>query len=223
MKILQTSYNFKNSTIEPNKCYNNISFNGAPASCAPVKSKFFEPVKKFFKPLTDSYNKSMDKLATKLAKEFAKFLELSSVKNAIIKTVKNEKFNKNLVSHLSVFTSVVLSGFYIQKTLENKKLDEHRKRTLAINQAIVCIFSGALAYIFDNYTNNKTAAFIEKFKKINADDINLSKYVDGISAAKKIMIFGFVYRFLAPVFATPIANSIGNKLQEKKEAELAEK
>lgn len=218
MKILQTSYNFNNLPVKTNTYYSNINFNGTPVGVTPAKSKFFEPVKKFFKPMMDAYNKSMDKFAMKLAKTFGKLLELKPVEKIVERTK-----NWDLVSHLSVFTSVVLSGFYIQKTLENKKLDEHRKMTLAINQGIVCLFSGALAYTFDKISNKKTGEFIEKFKNINAGDANLSKYVDGINAAKKIMIFGFIYRFISPVIATPIANSIGNKLQEKNEAELAAK
>jgi len=35
-----------------------------------------------------------------------------------------------------------------------------------------------------------------------------------------LMIFGTMFRFIAPVLVTPLANHLGNKLQEKKEAEM---
>lgn len=184
------------------------------------KSNFFKPVRNFFNPFLLKYNKMMNFVTKKIAVGVAGILKNKTVSGFISKTK-----NADLVSHLSALTGIVLSGFYMKKTLENDKLDSNKRRTLAINQGVVCALSTVLAYSFDSLTNKKVNQFIDRFQAINVNrfsEKNLSKYVEGIKAAKKMMIFSVMYRFIAPVFATPIANSIGNHIQANKEAKLAE-
>lgn len=193
MKINQVTYNS-----------NNINF-GAKT----IKSKFFEPI-------TKPYYNTMDKVETHLAQGILKILGTDTAKNIITKTK-----DTNLVSHLTALTGVILSGFYIEKTLKNDRLDEQRRKVLAINQAVVCALSTAGAYFVDKMLDKKIAKFTDKFMQVNAKEAPeaLAKYKNGIRAASSIMIFGTIYRFISPVFATPIANRIGNHIQEKKGAE----
>lgn len=186
---------------------NLVSFNGTPA-----KSKFFEPAKKVCSP----FYRTMNNLKTKMAFGIAKILETKTAKNIIQKTSKS----KLLAAHLSTFTSVVLSGFYIKKTLENDKLDTSKKRTLAINQGIVCGLSTICAYTINGFLDKKIDKFSDKFLAINGKEPikKLAMYKDGIRTAAQIMIFMTIYRFIAPVFATPIANKIGNNIEEKNNA-----
>lgn len=182
-----------------------------------------KPKSKFFGPITKLYSNFMNSLTDGMAKGITKFLELKPVEKVIMVTIKNESFRKNLVAHLSALTSVILSSFYVEKTLKNKDLDPQKRKTLAINQGSVCALSTLFAYTFDKLANKKVEEVINKFCAINlkterAQD--LGKYKDGIRAASSMMIFGLMYRFIAPVIVTPIANAIGNKLNEKKEAEL---
>ena len=57
-------------------------------------------------------------------------------------------------------------------------------------------------------------------KLVSNNDTNLSTLMNGFKIAKSLMIFAMIYRFISPVFATPIANKISEKLEftKKKEA-----
>lgn len=218
MKIINTN-NYINTNIQTQtnksiRLNHQIKFSSQPIK--PIKSKFLESFKKFMSP----YSKFVDKIKTKIAHGLAKILETKAAENIIRKTR-----NNNMVAHLSALTGVVLSGFYIKKTLENDKFDIDKKMTLAINQGIVCVFSTVAAYTLDKITNKKTEKFIDKYwaTHLHESQEKLYVYKNGINAAKKIMVFGLVYRFIAPVLATPIANHLGNKMQDKREAELAKK
>lgn len=195
------------------KAYKNPSFTSKP------DSKIFESLKKF--PPIALCIKGMDNLTNGMARGFAHFLHLEPIERFVEKT----KNNDLLTAHLSALTSVVLSGFYMQKTLENKQLDPEKRRTLAINQGAVWVVSTASSYTLERIIRNDLKDFTDKFLIANLkEDIpKLAKYKSGIKAASQLMIFGVMYRFIAPVLVTPLANHIGNKLQEKQDAEIASK
>ena len=226
--------NFKSSDMKQKKVIQN--FTGESQKSAPTftgtvsvgtevaKSNFFKPVKEFFKPMLNAHKLFMDKVTTGMAHVFGKTLETNGAKKIVNWAVtKDGKENKKLIQHLTVLTSLVLSGSYVKKTLENKKLDEHKRNTLAINQAAIAILSTILGYATNEMADKKVNEFIKKFEKINAGDPHLTTYVKGIRAAVPLVIFGTIYRFIAPVFVTPFANKLGNRLQAKKEAALATK
>ena len=50
----------------------------------------------------------------------------------------------------------------------------------------------------------------------------LNKRLTGMDIAKKLFIFATVYRYLAPVIVTPIANRLGEKYLNYKKAKEAE-
>ena len=172
-------------------------------------SKFFDPAKKCFKPIVKAYESATESIANALVK----ILHLSPIKSIVEKTAKNDHLNENLFTHLTAFTSVVLSSFYIKKTLDNDKLDDKKKKTLAINQAVVTVLSTIAAYTVEKIVDKKFEAFTEDFCK-NAGS---KHYEKGLKYFKTTVIFGTIYRFIAPVFATPIANYIGNKFHEQNE------
>ena len=179
-------------------------------------SSYFNNVKKYFKPLNDLYAKGVEKIA----KGIGKLLNTDTMYNLLEKT----KNNKNLFNHLMTLASTVLSGLYVVRTLTNKSLEEKKRKTLAINQGIVFGFSTAMCYAVEGKMNSKVAEFADKFEAINfklgkASPL-LKKYKGGVVVASKIMIFDMIYRFIAPVIVTPIANSIGNRMQKNKEAKL---
>lgn len=211
----------KKDFVTPN--YTNINFSGAPA-LTQASSKFFVPIKTFFKPMNDAGKKVMDKATTFMAKGIGKFLDIKPVESFINLT----KNSENLVAHCTAFTAVVLSGFYIKQTLENEKLDPQKRKTLAINQGATTVLSTFLSYtlckVLDKKINAFTTKFGEKNKAIGLESLdNIEQYKRGIKGASQIMIFMTIYRFIAPVLVTPLANKLGNRLQEKKEAELVGK
>jgi len=172
------------------------------------------PKSKLFLPLKEAY----DSFTTKIAKGLGKSLD-NKFTIGLLKRLKT----KNLFAHLVVFGSTILSGFYIKKTLDNDKLDPQKRKTLAINQAAVWGLSTVMAYTVDNLLNNKYEVFKDKFvaayknsKAFDADKLEM--YTEGLKVAKTAIVMGAVYRFIAPVIVTPLANSIGNKIHEKKQA-----
>lgn len=216
MKILQVSstiYNSKNNSHNNVRLlsYSNdrISFSGVTP-----KPSFFDFIKK-------PYRKIMEPIEEKIANGLAWLIQTKPAKKIIIETAKRDNFGDKLFPHLIVLGSTLLSGFYIAKTLTNDKLDEIKRKTLAINQTAVFVASTILAYTFDGIMNKKTDAIKNEFKRINEGKPGWTgDHLKGIEAAKKIMIFTTMYRFIAPVLVTPLANYIGNRLQNKKDAEL---
>lgn len=176
-----------------------VSFKGDNAEKKAEKTGFAKAYENFTKLLAKPEAKIMEN------KYFAKFIERTK--------------GLNMVAHLACLTSIVLSGFYIKKTLNNEKLDKQKRTTLAINQGAVAVLSGVLSYTADKAVNGVISKFIDRYAVINAKDEKLGKYLSGIKNAKTIMIFGLMYRFISPVLVTPIANAIGDRIQAKKEAQ----
>lgn len=163
-------------------------------------------------------NKALTKLETSMAYGFAKFADSTPMESLVKKTNSNKKIHDNLFAHLIVFGSTLLSGMYMVKTITNKKLEDQKRKTLAINQGIVFVLSTVMAYTFDKMLAKKTNHVIDKYKALNANEKNLANQVKGIKIAKTTIIIDMVYRFIAPVAVTPVANYFGNKMQEKKAA-----
>lgn len=206
-----------------------------------------------------AYDKLMGSTEEKLAKGIAWLMQTKPAKKVVEATVDFAKksdarvqqkikeghdieqksfIDDKLLTHLMVLGSTIMSGFYVIKTLQNKNMDEDKRKTLAINQGLVYVISTVMAYTFDIMLGKKTNQLKSNFKKANMDLIEknplfkndkekfdeavkkLSKQEKGIGTAKKIIVVDLIYRFIAPVIVTPLANYIGNKLQAKKEAEL---
>jgi hypothetical protein len=197
---INTSYNnYNNKGSKTRKAQSQPSFGGSDES-------------KFFGPIKDVVNKIYDKYTEVLAKGLGKVLD-----NGVAEKVINATKHTNLVAHMACATSLVLSGFYMKQTLQNKKLDKKKRTTLAVNQGTVAILAGVMAYAVDNIVNKKIENFTQNFKMVNYNEESkiLKEHLTGIKNAKTMMIFGLMYRFISPVIVTPLANMIGDKIQSK--------
>lgn len=176
----------------------------------PVLNKYITlPFNKYIK---EPFIRFYDRQTTKLAKGFAKLFEYKKLKDIIEST----QDNQDLTRILTTVTSTVLSGFYMQQTLKNKDLDPKKKKTLAINQALSFILPTIGAWTLDSKTDKFVEKhFSDKYSAVNYLRPEAKKLFHGIQRAKSIVIFGLFYRYLAPVIVTPLANYIGNKLNEK--------
>lgn len=207
-------YKYSKSNII--KKQNNVNFGCAESE---VKSSLFTPFKKqmksAFRPIMKPFEYILDKLTDSIAKVQGKILKNESFKKFVKSTDKND-----LVKHITCLTSIILSGFYVKQTLQNDQLDKTKRTTLAINQTAVTIFSAIASYTLDGFISKPVNKFIDRFIAVNATNKKIGKYVDGIKCAQSMIIFGTIYRFIAPVVMTPIANHIGNKLEERNEAKL---
>lgn len=180
----------------------------------------------FSKKLTD--NKVYNAIESSVIKGCVKLVNTKTMEKLVERTKDYPSIEKKLIPHLLVLGSTILSGFYVMKTLGNKDLDEQKRKTLAINQGLTFVVSTAMAYTFDSWVDKGYTKFIDNFKKANPllDTLKeaehqdyLKRWENGLKLAKTIMIMDMVYRFIAPVMVTPVANWCGNKLRENKQAQ----
>lgn len=165
----------------------------------------------------------------KVAVGLGKLADTKVFENIVKVTNKSKKISDKdhgtLFAHLTVFGSTLLSAFYVGKTLTNKDLEEDKRKTLAINQGLVWVVSTALAYTFDMSVKEKFKSMLNKFEEVNKNKIlekDMANLKNGLKIAKSIITVDLVYRFIAPVIVTPLANGIGNRLRENKAAKLAQ-
>src|SRR5574344_3058432 len=173
------------------------------------------------KPSSPAFTGVWDKATSKLAQgitdgifsggKFTKFIE-------------NNKQNKTLMTHLTVLGATIISTFYIQKTLKNKKLEKDKRTTLAVNQSMVWALSTVMTYTLDNLINKKIDKLTDHFKELNKSIPagKVGKYVDGIRTFKSMFVAGMIYRYISPVLVTPLANAVGERIQQNKAKEKTE-
>lgn len=223
MLISQITPNLNNNYANNSK-FANQKRNPSFTSTGQTAETVVKTVDKYriFSPLTKGY----DALTNLIAHGIGKILDIESVSKTFEKLGKSEHLKKHGLAHLIVLGSTMLSGFYVKKTLDNDKLDKDKKTTLAINQAATWAISTILAYTIDGQLVGAVKKIQKNFLKLNNIDekSNLGKqYGRGFTAARTIIVIGTVYRFIAPVLVTPIANAIGNHMLAKKEAEKTNK
>lgn len=145
-----------------------------------------------------------------LAKGFAKIAKNPKTHNFIDKIAE-----KDVISSLAATTGIIISGFYIYNTAKSKKIEKEQKRPLMINMALVTAMSTVAGLFIDKAAKAKVEQFTNFFEKHNAGKLS-EKAIDackkGIQPAATLLIFTTIYRYLAPVVATPLANKISNSL-----------
>lgn len=192
----------------------------------PTSMNLYNKQPQFTGKLSRLYVKMVNPPAKIVAKRLGKIAEKAPTEKLMSFINKHPKIENNLFSHLIVLGSTIMSGFYVTKTLTNKKLDKDRRKTLAINQGLVYLASTTMAYTFDSWAKDLYKAKVVKpFMKANEHlpKVKLNKLEAGLRNARQIVIFDLMYRFIAPVAITPLANYIGNKLQEHKAAKSQQK
>ena len=142
-------------------------------------------------------------------------------------------WSDKVTQHMTTLGSLITSGVYVQRTLSNKDMDPERKKTLAINQALCFFVPTAAAYYVDsklnNWVKNKGYRFtglqkqmIAKAKSEGKDvgemKAALGNKIKGVRILASLATFTLIYRYLTPVLITPVANWIGDKLNERSKA-----
>lgn len=217
---IQSDLNIKKNFISQPQQTPTPSFTGVNTDVVKVasKSKYLAPLKKAFAPVSRKIAKVELAVTGGIAKITSKLLKTQAVKKLVYKTEKT-----NVVNHLQAAIGVIISGLYIYKTMTNDKLESDKRMTLSINQGIVSVVATTMGYTVDGLLANQVGKFSRKFAAVN-HDLNPDKLKilrGGIKAAASMMIFGTMYRYVAPVLVTPIANSIGNGVHEANKAKKA--
>ena len=141
---------------------------------------------------------------------------LSSGIGKIIENQKIQSFVKkhkdsNFPMHIIAATDTLSTAVFVQQTSKNKNLEKKDKKPLIYNSIISTTLSIISTYAIDHLTKGKTDKFIEKYKKINKNDPNLSKQIEGIKIAKPILIAGLIYYICIPIISTYLADRIKAK------------
>lgn len=157
------------------------------------------------------------------------------------KVISHMSLDENFYTHLSVASSIVLSGFYMLNTYKNKDIKQDQKTPLMINQGLVAAVSAFGTYAINGFLNESVDNLMNAFEsevKVVLSEENLKKtYTDpkkyaefiekkhnqisqlsnfgkGLKIIQSMLVFSVIYRFISPVFVTPLANRISASLKE---------
>ena len=117
----------------------------------------------------------------------------------------------NFALHMTALTDILTTLTFVHQTDKSKKIAHERKSALIYNSLISTGLSVAGGYALDKALDKPTEKFIEKFKKINASDTNLNKYIEGIRIAKPVLILGGIYYAVIPFISTFLADRAPTK------------
>ena len=145
----------------------------------------------------------------KLSSFFGKILNNPKVQNFAQRHDKS-----NFPQHMFSASDILSTALFAKCTMNNKKIDENRKKTLIYNASIMTGLTVAGGYIADWMLKKPTEIFIEKFRKANASSPKLDKYVEGIKIAKPALILGVMYYLLAPVASTILAEKFSKRSEK---------
>ena len=133
---------------------------------------------------------------------FGKFLSQPFV----IKFAKKySKLDTDINKHITAATDILLAATSAVQINKSRKIKENRKKPLIYNNIIPTAFTLIFGYGIDRVIKSGSRQFIEKFKRANALDINLPKYIEGINIVRPTLIFAAIYYGLLPVFSTFMA------------------
>lgn len=124
----------------------------------------------------------VDKATSKVAEEYTARIYTSKIAEWL--AGRTEKLS-SVVDHMQVMGSIIISGMYMLQTLRNKKLDEDRKQTLAVNQGLTFALSTAGGYFLDSRLDNIWEKFTQKYA---GRQLNDEKFVGKIAELNKGII-----------------------------------
>ena len=115
------------------------------------------------------------------------------------------------------------------------EFDKDNALTLAVNQGLNFLIPTVAAYTIDIVIRNLIKQLEYKYSAIQETKIStlakdtrktaerqLSRQLKGFRTLAGILTFTMIYRFITPVVITPVANSIGRKINEHKAAKKAQ-
>ena len=208
------------SPITYGQTYTSPNFTGAPklnASTMKSAVSLGSRLSERFGKIKEGYNKAYDT-----------FVEKGLIE-PILKPVANSKFMTkfadwsanvdNMPSHLATAGSVVTTYFYASNTKKKLNKDEEqrkRAKTLVLNQVLVMLVSTALAYGANGALNKFSKNLGYKFREANQGHAKLSSRMKGFDVAKQLLIFTMMYRYVSPVFVTPVASKLSKVIDNMK-------
>lgn len=145
------------------------------------------------------------------AKQTAKLLSREDVQKFAQKYCVHDK---DISKHMTAATDILLTTASAIGIAQSEKIKENRKRPLIFNNIISTAATLLFGYGIDRAAKRGTDKFIEKFSRINKNDINLPKYIEGINILRPTLIFALIYYGLLPVFSTFMAERAAKKSEK---------
>lgn len=148
----------------------------------------------------------------------------------LFKIVKNQKtgegysFEKNIVDRFDVDCHLIKG---LKKELKNNPANKEIKNVLTDISKIAKKDADRPVKMVESFLKNmETSPILKKmFSKqafktsmglVTEGEAGLSNLMNGLKIAKSLMVFGLIYRFVAPVIATPVANNMSSYLEKQK-------
>ena len=144
-----------------------------------------------------------------------------------------EQFTKipgDMTEHMATLGSAITSGVYVSRTLNNKDLDDDKKKTLAINQGLCFVFPTIGAYTINHFlldarklVEYRYAGLQEQLKsqgkltpkQLAEVEAKLGDRLKAIRPLTALFTFTLIYRYITPVLVTPFANWLGEVMNKK--------
>lgn len=119
-----------------------------------------------------------------------------------------EKYkDTNFPLHIFALKDIFATLAFVDRANRNDKIKEEQKPFLIKNSLISTALSIASSYTIDKLTDKPAQKIIEKIKKENKNDPNISKYLEGFKIVKPIVILAIVYYTIIPVLSTFLAQN----------------
>jgi len=206
-------YSENNLTANSTIMNKQVSFASAASSASKASKNIFV---RAYNAVQEAYGKWI--LQSKNVRKFSKWLYSKDTTNA--------------TKHFAVVGSLATSTAYAYNTLKSKKLEKKNSRTLAVNQALNFLVPTVLGYTLDSLIAGHTKEIEYKFaaklqraldcSHLSSEEydkalVRATKQIKGVRTLAGIATFTLLYRYLAPVAITPLANRIGEWLGKKQE------
>ncbi|MCM1339656.1 MAG: hypothetical protein NC191_08300 [Muribaculaceae bacterium] len=161
-----------NVTLQTNKFnpqYNNYRQQNFTGFELPTTSKLLAPIGKLKNAATN-----------KVAEQYTARIYTSKAAEWLAN--RTEKLS-SVVDHMQVIGSVIISGMYMLRTLQNKKLSEDKdsRNTLIINQGLTFGLATGCGYFLDSKLDNMWEKFTQKYAARQLDDKNFVKTISDIN------------------------------------------
>lgn len=181
---------------------------------------------KLVKPLIDkAFPKKETEKTTKDINFKGSFTKkyINTLSNGISSTINSkttqdlaEKFHKtNFEQHMMNLTDIFTTGVFIATTMNNKKIQDKRKKVLSINAALSTGLSVLGGLGLNKLIEKPVEKFTQAFKEANKNSPDLGKYLEGIRVTKSVLILGGIYYIIIPILSTFFAERIEKKIGEK--------
>jgi hypothetical protein len=152
-------------------------------------------------------------ITNKISKNLGKMIDNQKFQNF---AMKNKNQSEDIAKHITAGTDILLTTTSVIQTNNSKGIKEERKKALIYNNIISTAVTLLGGYQIDKLVKKKTGKFIEKFKKINANDPKLNKYIEGINILRPALIFAGIYYGILPIISTYSSEKIDKLIQKQK-------